>query len=224
MRPLAIVRPEPGASASAAAARKLGLHPIVMPLFEARPLDWAVPDLERFHALLFTSANALRHAGPGLRQLLHFPANCVGQATAAVARESGFEVSRVGDGGVDALLRSLSPELKLLHLCGADWREPDGAAQPIHHLPVYELVELPLPDNFGIIEDAVVAIHSPRAARLLAQQVDCGGLDRRRIGIAAISSAAADAAGEGWETVASAAEPTDAAVLAIAARLCNNAR
>jgi uroporphyrinogen-III synthase len=42
------------------------------------------------------------------------------------------------------------------------------------------------------------------------------------IAIAAISRAAADAAGEGWKSVAVADEPSDDALLALAARLCNN--
>jgi uroporphyrinogen-III synthase len=42
------------------------------------------------------------------------------------------------------------------------------------------------------------------------------------MGIAAISAAAAEAVGDGWNEVAIAERPTDEALLALAARLCNN--
>jgi uroporphyrinogen-III synthase len=220
MRPLVIVRPEPGASATADAARKLGLDPLVMPLFVVEPLEWEVPRTAEFDALLFTSANAVRHGGRGLDALRNLPAYCVGEATAAAARESGFEVGTVGRGGVDSLLRQIPPGLKLLHLCGADWRAPASAAQSIDHVPVYRSAVAETPE-IDRIEGAVVAVHSPRAAAVLARRVERAGLDRRRISIAAISPTAADAAGSGWEALERAAEPSDSALLAIAARLCD---
>jgi uroporphyrinogen-III synthase len=45
--------------------------------------------------------------------------------------------------------------------------------------------------------------------------------DRGDILIAAISPAAAEAAGVGWGVVEAAGEPSDDALLALAARLCN---
>jgi uroporphyrinogen-III synthase len=46
-------------------------------------------------------------------------------------------------------------------------------------------------------------------------------MDRSTIIIAAISQAAAEAAGGGWAAVETAARPTDEALLALAERLCN---
>jgi uroporphyrinogen-III synthase len=51
----------------------------------------------------------------------------------------------------------------------------------------------------------------------LAELVD----DRASIAIAAISVAAADAVGAGWTSIDIADRPTDDALLALAARLCN---
>lgn len=221
MRPLVIVRPEPGASATAGAARRLGLTPVLMPLFEIQPLQRQLPASEEYDGLLLTSVNALRHGGPNLAQL-RLPAYCVGDATAAAARESGLAIARVGDGGVDSLLERLPPRLRLLHLCGADWRQPQGGTQSIDHVPVYRSVEVPRPANIRQIEGAVVALHSPRAASAVARHCADVGVDRSGIAIAAISGAAAEASGGGWETVESASVPTDSALLAIAARLCNN--
>lgn len=220
MRPLIIVRPEPGASATATAARAAGLDAVIIPLFEVRPLDWQPPDLSRFDALLLTSANALRHSGAGFDRLRDLPAHCVGQATAAAALSAAFAVQGVGCAGVDELLQSLPSNLTLLHLCGADRKPPADARQMIEALPVYESVELS-PDLRPAL-GAVVALHSPRAASTFARNANSHGLDRATIALAAISPDTAAAAGPGWERVEAAAEPSDAALLAIASRLCNN--
>lgn len=219
MRPLVVVRPEPGARATARAAEKLGLTAIVMPLFEIEPVEWAAPDPEDFDGLLLTSANALRQAWTELARLVHLRAHCVGEATAAAAREAGLSVATVGTSDLDGLLALLPGDLRLLHLCGVDHREPTSPNQAITHVPVYRAVALPAPDGIADMKAAVVAIHSPRAASRLAELID----DRGTVGVAAISAAAAKAAGEGWLTVEAADRPTDSALLALASRLCNKA-
>lgn len=223
MRPLVILRPEPGASGTAAAAETVGLHVRKMPLFEVRPLDWHAPDATAFDALLLTSANACRCGGAQLDSLRALPAHCVGEATAAAARNAGFTVASVGAAGVDSLLGSLPSNLRLLHLCGADRRQLAQASQRIEQVAVYEAAELPMPQDLGRIEGSVVAIHSPRAGKRLRTVCEKAGIARRSIAVAAISSEAADAAGEGWQAVRAAAQPNDAALLAIASDLCNNA-
>jgi uroporphyrinogen-III synthase len=197
----------------------MGLAAIVIPLFEIRPLGWRAPDPQLFDALLLTSANAVRCAGHGLEKLKVLPAYCVGEATAAEALNAGMAITATGTGGVDDLLKSLPDELKLLHPCGLDRRLPASPRQHIEPLPVYESVELPAGDRLRAIEDSVVLLHSPRSAAALARNIEAG---RDRIAIAAISAAAAQAAGEGWETAAVAGRPTDSDLLAIAARLCKN--
>lgn len=217
-----IVRPQPGADATAQAAAELGLQPVVMPLFAVEPVEWRAPDAAAYDALLLTSANALRHAGAGLDPLRSLPAHCVGAATAEAARHSGLSVESVGTDGVDALLESLPPQLRLLHLCGVDRRE--ATSRTVDVLPVYRSAELPCPAGFGELEGAILAVHSPRAGYAVARCADETGLDRGTISIAAISAEAVGAAGDGWERVETAALPTDPALLAIAVRLCNNPR
>ena len=220
MRPLIILRPEPGASATAKAAEELGLAPLVMPLFRLEPVTWQAPDPGQFDALLLTSANAVRLGGYGLDAVRTLPAYCVGERTASAAREAGVEIAGVGKGGVDALLELLPPDLNLLHLTGAHWHEPARAVQSIKRVPVYRSIELPCPERFADAKGAVAALHSPRAAYVFARHVDDAAIDRGTIAIAAISPAAAEAGGAGWETIEAACEPSDAALLAIAARLC----
>lgn len=222
MRPLVIVRPEPGASATATAAEAKGLTPVLVPLFKVEPVDWRAPEPGEFDALLLTSANAIRHGGTGLEEVRALPAYCVGEATASAASEAGLSVTAVGAAGVDDLLASIPARSKLLHLCGTQWREPANPGHSIRHLPVYDSLELPRPARIGLIEGAVVAVHSPRAASTLARHADDCRLERHRTAIAAISAETAAAAGQGWEAVEAAGEPSDLALLAIAARLCHN--
>jgi uroporphyrinogen-III synthase len=219
MKPVAILRPEPGASRTAAAASALGLEPVIAPLFRIEPLEWTPPDPSRFDGLLLTSANAVRQAGRGLDSLRDLRAYCVGEATAAAATEAGLQVAKVGTGGVESLLESLSSGLQLLHLCGRH-RHPAPAGS-VEAVPVYESVAVAAPPALSRLADAVLLVHSPRAGQQLRALADEGLVDRKNLSIAAISDEAELAAGSGWQEVEVAAEPTDSALLAIAARLCN---
>lgn len=222
MRPLVILRPEPGAYASARAASALGLAPLTIPLFSLQPVAWAAPDSGGFDGLLLTSANAVRHGGPELNALRGLPAYAVGAATAAEARDAGFTLAATGEAGVDDLLRGIEPGLKLLHLCGEHHREPEAARQSIVHLPVYRAGEQRDVAGLERIEGAVVAVHSPRAAARLAELAAAAPVDISATAIAAISADAALAAGSGWQCVEIAESPSDPALLALAARLCQN--
>jgi uroporphyrinogen-III synthase len=215
MRRLLILRPEPGASTTLERARQLGLEALKLPLFEIEPLAWEAPDPTSFDGLLLTSANAARHGGEQLARLRQLPVYAVGRMTARCARDAGFEVTAIGEGGVDDLLGSIAANLKLLHLCGEHHRTSPFARQKIAAMPVYRARALN-PD-LAAAERSVALVHSPRAGEQLGRLVQARG----SIAIAAISKAAADAAGTGWKTVEFASEPNDDALLALAARLCN---
>jgi uroporphyrinogen-III synthase len=209
-----VLRPEPGATATVKRARQLGLDAIAVPLFEIEPLAWQPPKPQGFDGLLLTSANAVRHGGDGLALLRALPVYAVGSATADAASEAGFEVVATGEGGVEELLGP-GASLRLLHLCG-EHRKAPSTRQKIAALPVYRSKEKQAVDLSAAL-GAVALIHSPRAARRFAELVT----DRASTSIAAISPAAAEAAGSGWASVESAEAPSDEALLALAARLCN---
>lgn len=217
MRRVLVLRPQPGADATVRRARERGLEAVAVPLFEVEPLSWEAPDASGFDGLLLTSANAVRHAGDGLQSLRGLKAYAVGEATAEAARDAGFDIASSGDSGVDRLLGSLEPGLKLLHLCGEDRREPTDGRQQITALAVYRARPIDGAD-LAAAAGSVALIHSPRAGRRFAELVE----SRASIAIAAISPAAAQAAGEGWERVEAADKPDEDALLALAARLCNN--
>jgi len=213
MRRVIVLRPEPGASDTMARARKLGLHAVSIPLFAVEPIAWEAPNASAFDGVLLTSANAIRHGGRHLASLRGLKAYAVGSATAHAARAAGFEVAATGDGSVETLLGSLDPGLRLLHLCG-DHRA--AAASAVTPIVVYRSRPVERPPVHDV-SDSVVLVHSPRAGRRLAELVESRG----SIAIAAISKAAADAAGSGWAEIAIADQPSDEALLALAARLCN---
>lgn len=214
MRKLLLLRPEPGLSASAERARSLGLEVIACPLFRVEPVAWIAPDAADYDGLLMTSANAIRHGGEQLEHLRSLPVHAVGAATAEAARNKGLRVETVGGGSVRELRAMLPPSLKLLHLAGEDRRYAEGPG--INRIIVYRSAAI---ENPGLppIDALVVAIHSPRAgARFdeLARQ-------RERTAIVAISAAAAEACGEGWERIEVAERPDDNSLLALAAMLCH---
>ena len=216
MRRAVVLRPEPGASETLRRARELGLDAVAIPLFEIEPLEWTPPDAQAFDGLLLTSANAVRHAGGGLRHLRGLQVYAVGQATAAAARDAGFSIAATGDAGVDRLLGSIDPDLRLLHLSAEDRNAPSSDGPRITAVPVYRARVRADAELTGA-QGAVIMVHSPRAGRRLAELVE----QRASIAIVAISDSAAAAAGEGWEHVDIADQPRDEALLALAARLCN---
>ncbi|HVF37602.1 MAG TPA: uroporphyrinogen-III synthase [Sphingomicrobium sp.] len=215
MRPLLLLRPEPGLSASAGRGREMGLEIICCPLFKVEPTAWELPDPSAYDALLLTSANAVRHGGPGLGLLTALPVHAVGEATAEAARQAGFRVESIGTGESAALLASLPASLRLLHLAG-EHHQPAKTSPHAETRIVYRSAEIAdpgLPDPAGL----VAAVHSPRAGRRLAELVT----GRGRTAIAAISTAAAAACGIGWERVEAADQPSDSHLLALAGRLCH---
>jgi uroporphyrinogen-III synthase len=210
-----ILRPEPGAGATADRARHVGLDPLVIPLFEIEAVAWEPPDPAQFDAMLLTSANAAREAGRHGLRLRGLPVHAVGDATAEAAREAGFDIASRGEAGVERLLASLEPDLRLLHLCGVDRHEPMGVRQKITTMKIYRSRAR---DGVDMKEaaGAVALVHSPRVGRRLCELIT----DKSSLVIAAISAAAAEAAGCGWRRVEHADAPNDEALLALAARLC----
>lgn len=213
MRKLLLLRPEPGLSASAERAQELGLKVIRCPLFRIEPVEWTPPDPANYDAFLVTSANAVRAAGPALKALASLPVHAVGQATADAARDAGLRVETVGESDIVDLLGKVPAGLRLLHLAGEDHRQVDDGR--IERRIVYRSAEI---DEAKLLPLAglVVAVHSPRAGKRLSELSS----HRARTIIAAISPAAAEACGEGWERVEVAAAPNDNSLLALAARLC----
>ncbi len=219
---LLILRPQPGADATAKRAAEGGFESIIMPLFEIIAVPWAVPEARQYDAMLLTSTHAAAHAGPGLEPLMKLPVFAVGGATAAAARERGLEVAQTGTGGVADILEKADTSGigHLLWLAGADRtaiEPPDGMC--IDPVTVYEASIAAPPANFcNILDEAdVVLLHSSRAAAAFAQMCDRSGVDRAQHELALLSPNVAEAAGSGWGAIAIAKMPDDASLLSAAA-------
>lgn len=220
------VRPQPGLAATIATAEKMGLNAIGYPLFEIVAQGWTCPDPSQIDGLLIGSANAFRHSGAQLGQLKSKPVYAVGETTAKVAREMGFEVAKAGTGGLQNLvdeLGSIDPKLHLLRLAGArsvPLDPPQGLR--ISTEIVYEAKPLELPEPLRPLHDLglTVLLHSAAAAEQFDKESRRLALERTRIKLVVIGPRVAESAGSGWHTVHVCERPSDRAMLELAAQMC----
>ena len=222
-----IVRPEPGASETAGRARALGLEAIAAPIFMIEPVAWEAREPDGYDAILLTSANAARCAGPELLRFMHLPCYAVGEATAAAGTNAGFSDVRTGhsDGAAVAALMARDGVRSALHLCGQDHVALDAPELRMERRIVYRstsLSVLPEEASLALNEQALVLIHSRRAGLEFSKLIKPAA--KERIAVAAISEAAASAAGPGWKAKAVASQPRDHALLELAVKLCKTGR
>jgi uroporphyrinogen-III synthase len=215
---LLILRPQPGADATAALARTLGIEPCVMPLFRIDAIDWVMPDRTQYDALLMTSANAARSIKQPDDALRALPVYAVGQATALAATQAGFKIASTGAADAKAALANAEAagHHRLLWLTGTDHialNPPKNGT--LDSVAVYQSCRVESDaDIINAIKNcAVVALHSARAARHFGALVNHAALDRSAITVAALSLAVAQDAGLGWRFILVADIPEDAAML-----------
>ncbi len=223
--PLIVTRPDPGGLATAGRAKALGLDARHLPLFAAKPLAWTPPAAGDFDALLVTSAQAARLAGPDLARLASLPVYAVGAATADAAEAAGLRVAMTGTTDGQELLDAMASQeiRKILWLCARDRSVFDARGATLVSLPCYAVDPVAPPRGWAelIAAPAVLLAHSMRGAARIAELV---GDKRTHLGLAAISPKVAAAAGEGWDAVGVAERPDDAALLAQAHALCHKGR
>ena len=217
-----VLRPQPGAKATAARARALGLEPIVAPLFRIEPLPWRPPSPDVYDAVIVTSANAPRCWGDAMASFLRLPCYAVGETSAAAARAAGIADVRAGPSNGAALVAMMAREgvTRAFHPCGEDRTELPPTPVRIDPTAVYAARAAgPLSPEVETAMDggALALLHSPRAA---ARFAELAGSRRGKVALAAISAAAARAAGDGWRSIDVASRPRDEALLELAAKLC----
>ena len=222
MKPVLVLRPEPGAAATFALALAAGLTPIAAPIFTLVSIAWSPPDPAAYDALMLTSTNAVRHAGPAIERYRMLPVYAVGAATAAAAIEAGLADIHTGDSDAAALIASMTRDgvTRPLHLAGREHRGFDNTSIPIERRIVYgadPVAILPAAAQAALARGAVALIHSPRAGEIFATLLQQAGIDPGTVAIASISEAAATGH---WGETAIAETPNDSALLAAAARLC----
>ncbi len=232
MQTAIVVRPEPGAAATAALLMAAGVPVLVWPLFTIVAVDWPVPPRGCYGAVLLTSANAVRCASSALRQSLSgVPCWCVGEATARAAQDAGFTVALTGTADAQSLLdeavlhmdaapAGAAKLFRVMWLTGSDRTELTVPSQlSLCTATVYRSAEVAYSPELFALTPCVALLHSQRAARRFAALAP----DRSRISIVAISPAVAAAAGSGWAAIAIAPHPDDSEMVAIAVNLCMEA-
>lgn len=225
MMPFIAIRPQPGLGATISAARAQGLTVEGWPLFELRPLEWEAPHPEGVDGVLLGSANAVRLAGSALGRFEGKPAYCVGETTSEAARAAGLSVALTGAGGLQQVLEAIADRpLRLLRLAGEEHLPlgvPAGITLETRIVYRVEPLELPAILASRLGTGALVLLHSAAAARHFAQECERLHIPRRKIALAALGPRIAAAAGEGWASLRSADQPSDTALLALAADMCH---
>ena len=220
MKPLLVLRPQPGAGETAQRAAAQGLAPLVVPMFEVRAVPWSMDSTTPYDAVFITSSNTLKFIDKNLNFLKDLPILCVGEATADAARRAGLSDVTAGTDGA-AALADLAAALGYRHLL---WLAGEPHT-PVNHPNllfdvkiIYETAELAIDTRVQEVtqQPLVALVHSPRAAQRFAGLLP----ERGHIDLVAISEKAAIAAGPGWASVHWPNAPSDSAMLEIAAPLC----
>jgi len=228
-----VLRPEPGASATAEALRARGHEPVIFPIGEVVPLAVHDVDASRLTAVAATSANGVRHApAPLIAELRDFPFFAVGEATASAARTAGFRRIRAADGDGQALARLVLQNLgagdRLLYLCGHVRRSEfeQACASAAAGIVVAETYDMRYPDRGdafrAMIRDGhpdIVMVHSFEAGRAFARLVEPFPDIIAGLKAIAISQRAAKPLSDLGIRAVAADRPDEAAMLAALARL-----
>jgi uroporphyrinogen-III synthase len=228
--PVLVTRPEPGASATAARLRAMGFAPRIAPLLTITPLSAVCPPAETLRAIIVAS----QHAVPRLPRSHHgIPLFAVGDATAEIARQSGFTQVDSAEGDAVALAALVG---RRLAAGGQPLLLAAGQGQG-HHLglllvergfaverrEVYAArPEASLPDAarvmIGAFRPGRVLLFSRETALCLSRLIEESDLlaGFTTLDLAAISRPVADAVGHlPWRSIRVAMTPTEISVLAL---------
>ena len=222
MSRILILRPQPGADRTAERARQLGLSPVVHPLFAPETLDWPAPPAQDFDALLLTSANGARCAGPALKAYHALPTYAVGQATADALHAAGWDDVAAGDADGSAIAARIARDghRRVLHIAGTTVAPIEAGPLAITRIAVYHMAALPSDPALiaATTPGAILLVHSPRAGEQLAAQMPQSR--RGALHLIAISANVLAACGNGWASAACPLRPDDDEMLALARALC----
>lgn len=226
---LLVLRPIAGATATAARAHAAGHDAVIAPIFQYHGMPWTGPPPHDLDALLLTSAAAVRFGGEELSRYRNLPVHAVGSATAAAATAAGFGNVTAGDTDARAAIATLAAlgHRTILHPAGLDHIPITHPAMTIHRRQVYSadpVAVLPTAAVTALDRGGVALLHSPRAARVFADLLRNSGRQSSGIHIGCFSPAIAASAGDNWAGKVTAERPTDDALFAAVAMLCDQAR
>ncbi|RAU23672.1 uroporphyrinogen-III synthase [Paramagnetospirillum kuznetsovii] len=227
-----VTRPREDSESVALALAERGLAVMIEPLLEIEPVPGAVVDASGAQGVLVTSANGIR-ALARLHADRSLPVWAVGDASAKVSRDLGYGQVESADGDVDtlaALVAARADPAKgvLLHAAGTV-NAGDLAGRlgecgfQVRRQVLYRAVaaEALSGDLRHALEDGSIQLalfFSPRTAATFVRLVQAAGLGEnvariRAYGLSANVSAKLEPLP--WAAVRIAAEPTQAALLAV---------
>ena len=146
----------------------------------------------------------------------------VGEATALAAREAGFVIVASGSRGLQEVLDKATHP-RLLCLAGEEHitlEPPSGITLTERITYASRPQTMPAALAEMLARPAVIMLHSAAAARYFTGECGRLGVERGRLNLAVIGPRVAEAAGPGWARIATAAQPSDHALLALASHLC----
>ena len=222
IRPLLLLRPQPGNDASAERAQALGMEVVQLPLFEIVPIHAGPVPEGPLDALLVTSPNGARYGAQTIARFADLPIYTVGETSAQAVREHGGRDVRIGGGGAARTIPMIVADgvETVLHICGEEVRPFDSLGLTIKPHIVYgsDARDMrPFTKMLVTMPPSVIAIHSPAAGRRLNALMPPSCRNHMVLGL---SEAAAEAAGRGWRKVHVSPTPDDSALLRIASTLC----
>lgn len=231
-----VTRPEADSGPLLKELQSLGIEGVLEPLLRVENLPLPPIEFSEYQAILLTSANGARALATleGGRDL---PVYAVGEATAAAAREAGFQSVDVAGGDVEALFQRIKERLDaksgaLLHPAGTTVAG-DLAADLVESGYDYRRVNLYdavaasklSPNAVQAIKkgeiDGVV-LYSPRTAEVFISLVRKARLIRAAQGLTAycLSPAVAEVVQKlDWQEINVASEPTQSALLRLFDRI-----
>ena len=241
-----IIRPQPDADRDVRWLNRYGVPALASPVMVGAPVlspslahDLGNPAV--FTGIIFTSRHAVdavakaANAGAWIPK----PAFVVGSATAAAAKQAGFQNIIIGSGGGAGLVEPIRQALadtnraklqkaNLLWPSALEISFDMAAAMRLHdiavqRLPAYQMTvnaSLAPPVRAALAKNCISAViaMSPRSIEILRANMDAVGLGsaRNKIDLLAGSDAIAAAAGDGWNHSYTARHPRRSRLLAIA--------
>jgi uroporphyrinogen-III synthase len=226
-RSLWVTRAQPGAAATAERLRSFGVEAVVEPLLEVRPVPHPALDLTDVSAIVFTSANAVAAFANACPER-GFRVFAVGDATATAARKQRFSTVLSAQGNVTALAAALAARRReltgpILYPAAAEPAQDLSAALAgvgltVREAAVYETVAAAPSEALAERLPAIdgVLLHSAKATRLLAAYLKIHPAPHL-VAYCLSRQVARPLSRAGLARVESAAQPNEAALLALVA-------
>lgn len=223
-----ITRPRGEAESMARLLAARGWRCVIEPMLEIVPVSTPLPDLSKYQALAFTSAQGVRvlAAKTDNRTL---PVYAVGEATANAAHEAGFNNVTTADGDLGALNRLLmqvkaQDNRPVLHVCGVHTAGEVIAKEfTVERLPLYEAkaADKLSAECLKALDEArldAVLFFSPRTGRIFAELLEKYGRTRAILPINALclsDSVVESVESLPWRSVRAAPAPDMAGIMAL---------